>query len=346
MAGNNTCMGIYQFDDDTKKLFKEHINPHVETHVGLSFVNAEVYYESSSIKMDLIERMIADATLVICDITHENANVFMELGIAYALDKKIVIICNRSAWERKRRSLKMASWGKNPPFDLGGREILIFKDENELKVKLSSFLLDTLFQTQFPTLSWSANIIKNDDGTFDPSGTHTKNSSELILQDQGTVWSSIGIENKFHAAYSVEIHNHRENDNKPDVRFLLSTEKDGEPRIEAIFPWELSEPENNGYECHVTYHYAYPETPTNHIRLQEVVVADKVYEKPFSFSVSFCWPNLVIESDAFKDGVDRLCVSLEQLRGLGYPVHMKQFIGFAVRNCKATISNIQVKEAC
>lgn len=351
MPGNNTCMGIYQFDEESQKIFKEIIKPHVETHVGLSFVDAAQYYESSSIKMDLIQRMISEANLVISDITYENANVFMELGIAYSLGKRVVIICKKSAWDGKQRKklnkkhAKQASWGGKPPFDIGGREVVIFDNDNELKIKLSSFLLDALFQTSHPTLSWSASIIQQDDETFLPQNAHIKSSSELTFKYKGEAWNALGIENRFHVEYSVEIDKENYGGNEPDVRFLISAEKEGAPRIEVIFPWELKGG-GSGYECHITYHYSYPETTKNHIRLQEVPVADNIDHKRFNVSISFCWPNLVVESDAFKNGVDRLCIGLEQLKELGYPTHMKQFIGLSVKNCNATIKNIRVKEAC
>jgi hypothetical protein len=82
MSNTNTCMAVYQFDNRSIKLFHEIVRPLIETHTGLTYVDAMSYYESINIKMDLITRLISNATLIIIDISYKNPNVFAELGIA------------------------------------------------------------------------------------------------------------------------------------------------------------------------------------------------------------------------------------------------------------------------
>ena len=58
MATTNTCMGVYQFDDEGKRIFSTIIKPLIETHTGLTYVDGLSNYDSSNIKMDLISNQL------------------------------------------------------------------------------------------------------------------------------------------------------------------------------------------------------------------------------------------------------------------------------------------------
>ena len=55
------------------------------------------------------------------------------------------------------------------PFDIEGRELLIFENENDLKVKLGRFVSDSLYKTREVALSWTSMTKDN----------HIKSSSEI-----------------------------------------------------------------------------------------------------------------------------------------------------------------------
>lgn len=105
MANLNTCMGVFQFDQERRNLFEKIIKPLVESHTGIKYVDASFYYESSNIKMDLISKMIEESRLVIVDLSEKNPNVFLELGIAYCLKKPLVLLCSKKAMKIKTKNV-------------------------------------------------------------------------------------------------------------------------------------------------------------------------------------------------------------------------------------------------
>jgi hypothetical protein len=323
-------MGIFQFDDETRKLFETIVKPLVETHTGLTYVDGASYYEPLKIKMSLISKMIEDARLVIIDISQKNPNVFIELGIAHSLRKPIVFICSKLSWEGKKND----QWNKKVPFDIEGRELLIFKDENDLKVKLGKFISDSLYKTQEVSISWNSQSQNN----------HTKSMSEIEILDSSEIWSAAPINSSFLINYHVRIHENMDVNKSPDVRLHIATTPTGYPRILIIFPWEESQIDPEKYESHIDY---FPlNNASSHVRLQQVSVCPQDIDriKDFNMSISFCWPNLVLESTSFEDKINRLYVSLSDLRTRGYPIHLAQYIGFQSINSRVTIDEIKVKE--
>jgi hypothetical protein len=331
MSSTNTCMGIYEFNDQNKKMFASIIKPLIETHTGLTYVDAMSRYESLSIKMDLISRMIEEAKIVIIDLSLKNPNVFLELGIAYALKKPMVLLCSEKSFKSKNKKY----WGEKIPFDVTGRELLIFENNNDLKVKLGRFISDCLFKTQHVCVSWSSENATN----------HIKSNSELEIFKQGNIWSNAAVNSSFIMSYRIKIHNISLVDN-PDIRLFLSNSPKGYPRIVIIFPWEGHDIDQNKFECHIDY-FKIDDTRINELRLQQKSVGEKDNDriKEFEVFISFCWPNLVFESTFFEDTVKRLLVPISQFRDMGYPVHLSQFIGFEAKNdCHITIDNIVIKE--
>lgn len=331
MPIKNSCFGIFPFGGPIDKRFKNIIDPLVETHTGLVYEDARVYYEAKNIKMDLISKMIEDASLVIVDISKDNPNVFFEFGIAYQLKKPIIILCKKSEWKKVRK--------EKLPFDIQGREMLRYKGNKDLRVQLGSYIFDSLYLTQEIPVSWEPADEKN----------YFKSPSEIQIfpeptDPKGEIWSSKAIDLGFTLAYHVKIH---ETEGKnPDIRLHFSHKpgKEGYPRVTTIFPWEFSEIDQNKYECHIDYFYD-PKGKKQEERLQRASVAKQNIEsKEFDVMVSFCWPNLVFESPFFDVEEPRVNVSLNLLRNKGFPLHLAQYIGFASPNSKVTISNIKIKE--
>lgn len=266
--------------------------------------------------------------MIIVDISKKNPNVFMELGIAYSLHKRIVFLCTKASWEGTASD----EWNKKVPFDIEGRELLIFENENDLKVKLGRFISDSLYKTREVALSWISTTKDN----------HIKSSSEIEIFGPGEVWSASAVNSNFVTSYHVIIDQVNQPDRNPDIRLYIYDRPGGYPRIINIFPWELSEIDPEKYECHIDYFRSVHE----HARLQQVSVGPKDIDliRSFDVSISCCWPNLVFESTFFENRVTRLYVSLSDLRTRGYPVHLAQYIGFESINSRVTIENIKVKE--
>lgn len=129
---------------------------------------------------------------------------------------------------------------------------------------------------------------------------------------------------------------------------LPNSQHRGYPRIVIIFPWEFSEKTEGKYECHIDYFKGAIE---EHERLQQVAVVQPDISKiskntplEYAFFVTFCWPNLIVESSLFEEDKARLVVPLDSFRDRGYPLHLPQFIGFSSTNCHAMINEINIKE--
>jgi hypothetical protein len=331
-------MGIFRFEKTYYALFDDVIYPLISTQTGLSCHDARSYYEAQTVKMDLITRLIDESVLIIIDISENNANVFLELGIAYALHKPIIILCNEAKYKKV--------WKKGVPFDMQGRDFVRYDNEIDLRVKIGRPVFDALYRTEPCVLSWMSR---------DPL-VHVKSSSEIQFFGRGEVWSDRAVKNGFLLRYRVKIEKVLD-DRHPDMRLFFSHEPDyppggkekGFPRIAIIFPWEYSEKSPNKYECHIDYlPDAKPETWE---RLQQVAVAEEETAKinkgtplEYDFSVSFSWPNLTIESSLFLRGKPRLVEALKAFQSKGYPAFMPQYIGFASTNSHALIQKVDVKQ--
>lgn len=259
MAVSNTVMAVFQFDDPTRKLFETIVRPLIETHTGLKYVDGASYYEPSTIKIALISKMIEEARLIIVDISKKNPNVFMELGIAYSLNKPIVFLCSKASWE----GTKPEEWNRKIPFDIEGRELLLFHDENDLKVKLSRFISDSLYRTREVALSWTSKTKDN----------HVKSSSEIEIHGPGEIWSAAAVNPNFVINYRVTLHEVKQLGRNPDVRLYISDRQADYPRIVNIFPWEFSEIDAQKYESHIDYFRS--ASGQDHVRLQQVSVGPK-----------------------------------------------------------------------
>lgn len=327
MPSGNTCMGIFQFDDEKMRIYHSIIKPLVESHTGLVYVDATSYYEPSAIKMSLISKMIEEARLVIVDLSEKNPNVFFELGIAYSLKKPMVLLCSQESYKGEE------FWNSKMPFDIEGRELLIFSDDNDLKVKLGRFIFDSLYTTREVTVSWAS---ENKDN-------HIKSPSEIEIFSSGGIWSNLGINPNFIISYHIKVYSVKYPGKNPDIRLYFSNTPKGYPRIVNIFPWEFSQMDKGKYECHIDY---FLKENADHIRLQQVSVGKRDIEtiREFDVFVSFCWPNLIFESSFFEDKINRLIVPKSDFRSRGFPIHLAQYIGFESINSRVTINNIRIKE--
>lgn len=76
-----------------------------------------------------IIKTILEASIVIVNINGRNPNVFYELGIAHALGKKTILI---------------SKFGEELPFDVQSKNIILYKDLNELSEKITLAIIKSL----------------------------------------------------------------------------------------------------------------------------------------------------------------------------------------------------------
>ncbi|MBB5606070.1 MULTISPECIES: hypothetical protein [unclassified Janthinobacterium] len=80
--------------------------------------------EADSIFLQILN-LILSSNIIVANITGRNPNVFYELGLAHAFDKKVILISHHSS---------------PIPFDVQAKRILFYKDNEELKAKLTPML--------------------------------------------------------------------------------------------------------------------------------------------------------------------------------------------------------------
>ena len=101
---------VMQFTNEYTALFKEVIEP-VCTDFGYQVVRGDNVYTNGLIIEDIV-RSIRECSVVIADITPNNANVYYELGFAHGIGKPAILLSDRS-----RDKL---------PFDISGFRLLFY----------------------------------------------------------------------------------------------------------------------------------------------------------------------------------------------------------------------------
>lgn len=116
---------VMKFEKDFDDLYKDVIKPQCDE-LGLQAVRADEYYASTPIIQDIINE-INEASIIICDVTMDNPNVFYELGYAHALQKPIILLADRA----KREHL---------PFDISGYRTIFYSNTIAGKSKIEEDL--------------------------------------------------------------------------------------------------------------------------------------------------------------------------------------------------------------
>lgn len=108
------CFVVMPFNlAHSASLWEDMLRPAIEK-TGMTPVRADLVHNVGEILED-ITACIAEAAVVVVDITGTNPNVMYELGYAHALGKPTVLICNT---EDNR------AWDKDLPFDIRGMRVL------------------------------------------------------------------------------------------------------------------------------------------------------------------------------------------------------------------------------
>lgn len=103
---------VMQFDSKFNELYTEVIKP-ICTEYGLDVTRADESTNNGSIIRDILTEL-TESTLIIADITPDNANVYYELGYAHAIKKDVILLCD----EQRARL----------PFDLADFRTIFYKD--------------------------------------------------------------------------------------------------------------------------------------------------------------------------------------------------------------------------
>jgi hypothetical protein len=101
---------VMQFTDEYNELFRQVISP-VCQEFGYEVIRADNIYTNSLIIQD-ITKSIENASLIIADLTPNNANVYYEVGYAHGIQKPTILLS-----DRKREKL---------PFDISGFRVLFY----------------------------------------------------------------------------------------------------------------------------------------------------------------------------------------------------------------------------
>lgn len=340
MSFRNKCFGIFKFDKDHFDLFRKVVFPLIETHTGLKCECADDYYEPRLAKMETIVDMIEAARLVVVEISQkkDNPNVFIELGIAYYLRKPLILLCEEASF--------CETWGKAPPFDVQGRELVIYKNENDLRVRIGTCIFDSLYRSESQTLGWSSSNVA-EEGKTSPRN-QSQSPSEITIVEEGEVWSDKSIYSSFIIRFKAEIEQQKETENRnPDFRMHVAPSPGGYPRITVILPWEIQEGDPKHYQCHID-HFVNPGDEGGGIcnRFRQVAVLKKKTPTKVHYEVFITCssPHFVVESTFFVKQNPRIYVPISDFIARKHPFHLGQYIGFASPNSKVSISDIEIKE--
>jgi hypothetical protein len=326
MANDNTCVGILPFSEGYLSIFDEVVKPIVQAHTWLVYKDARNVYESKSPKIEHISEIISSATVIVADISEKNVNVFLEIGFALALRKRIVFIVSKESWKDEAES----GLGKMLPFDLQGRELIIYNDKSDLKIKLPSALYDCLYKCVPATCSWIA----------DNEKSHIQSSDSLAIEPNSAVWSDEPFTPPFSVRYSVELP-----DPPPenaDVRIHLSARPKGSPQICCIFPWAERQLNPHKKECHIDIADDYLAGAR---RLQQLAVCDVAkFPRFYDVFLSFGARNFIFESTLFEAHIERLVISTKQLLENRFEFGPSLYIGFFSLNVRPIIRSIKITE--
>lgn len=104
---------VMKFERDFDDLYQDVIKPQCEL-LGLRPIRADECYTSSAIIHDIL-REIANALIIITDVTMDNPNVFYELGYAHALQKPTILLADVNKRDRL-------------PFDISGYRTIFYSN--------------------------------------------------------------------------------------------------------------------------------------------------------------------------------------------------------------------------
>lgn len=174
------CFVIQPFDNgDFNKRYKDIIEPTIKKAELIPYrvdrdPGAQIPYQE-------IERKIEDAEICLADITEDNPNIWFEVGFAFALKKEVVLICNKSRWDKDKKF----------PFDIQHFSIITYQtgstsDFEELSAKILEKIKAAKKRSDYPKTVRDISVTADKEG-FSPHETATMViiMGESITQPEG-----------------------------------------------------------------------------------------------------------------------------------------------------------------
>lgn len=131
MSDRPRAFVLMPFERQSDQLFDRILCPALEK-AGMSAIRADSVLDQQSVMRDVVEG-IADAALVVAEISQVNANVYYELGLAHGLRKPTVLLTQDIS---------------KVPFDLKGYRVLsystLFHEVDELSARLTEIAAEHL----------------------------------------------------------------------------------------------------------------------------------------------------------------------------------------------------------
>ena len=90
------CFVVMPFDQHRNFLYEDVVNPQLQSHPDIlfDFIRADESLRAGRVSQEICEK-IAEAEIVIADVSGRNPNVYYELGYAHALSKPVVLLIER-----------------------------------------------------------------------------------------------------------------------------------------------------------------------------------------------------------------------------------------------------------
>lgn len=107
---SNKCFVLMPFKEELKEIYLEIYKP-ICIELGFDCWRVDEISRPGSITKDIVQGIV-DSDIIIADLTWSNPNVFYELGIAHALNKKTIMTCQRD---------------EKIPFDISNYRVIIYQ---------------------------------------------------------------------------------------------------------------------------------------------------------------------------------------------------------------------------
>jgi hypothetical protein len=320
---------IYPFEEPFATRMREIVMPLVRNLLGYGAEDGTVYYVGGHFKMARIKEQILGSDLTITDISLSNPNVFLELGIGYANAKNSLLLCTEDAYS--------GIWENRFPFDISGREVLLYKDDEELRVKLPKALLDSVFSTELVSVGW---VPRSGNGTRPPAVQGHNRLRFETGNTSGVAHSNAPVGSRFLASLRLSGLSSTRPDLLPDFRISISEHPEMFPMLVVILPWERREL-GGDVECHINWSPG-PGVDDGE-RLQQASTGVVNCPADYSITLALVESGLVVESNLFK-GFSQLLVDRQTLIKKNFPLNCSYHLGFAAShsNCSVEIRELRV----
>lgn len=127
------------FNNDTNKTREAIKNGIIEAKYDATLIDEIIHNKQIVPEMF---RLIRESRLLVMDITEPNYGAYYEAGYAQGLGKEVIITCSEERFYKKYESKEEKKYEKylKPHFDIAQKQILLWKDTDDLTRKLSEWI--------------------------------------------------------------------------------------------------------------------------------------------------------------------------------------------------------------